>query len=65
MCVYSLRAKERPTVSTPLQWNEVAKALTAGKRLSFDTEEALPRVAKYGDLFRPVLDLKQKLPKAF
>jgi bifunctional non-homologous end joining protein LigD len=50
-------------VSTPLQWSEVEKAVKAGKRLSFDTEEALERVAKLGDLFEPVLKLKQKLPK--
>ncbi len=62
--VYSLRAKERPTVSTPITWEEVEMTLKkkdAG-RLIFDTEAVLKRVAKNGDLFAPVLTLKQKLP---
>ena len=62
--VYSLRAKERPTVSTPVTWEEVAGALKKkdAKRLTFDTEAVLKRVTKMGDLFAPVLSLKQKLP---
>jgi bifunctional non-homologous end joining protein LigD len=62
--VYSLRAKERPTVSTPVTWDEVAatvKKKRAGQMV-FDSEETLKRVEKYGDLFAPVLKLKQKLP---
>jgi bifunctional non-homologous end joining protein LigD len=64
VCVYSLRAKERPTVSTPLAWSEVTAALRAkeGGRLVFDSGEVLNRVAKKGDLFAPLADLKQKLP---
>ncbi len=62
--VYSLRAKERPTVSTPVKWSEVATALKKGEpeRLSFEAEAVLQRVEKLGDLFKPVLTLKQKLP---
>jgi bifunctional non-homologous end joining protein LigD len=62
--VYSLRAKERPTVSTPVTWDEVATTLKKKKAelLSFDTEAVLKRVAEYGDLFAPVLQVKQKLP---
>jgi bifunctional non-homologous end joining protein LigD len=62
--VYSLRARERPTVSTPVTWEEVAGALKKkdGKRLTFDTEAVLKRVTRMGDLFAPVLSLKQKLP---
>jgi len=60
--VYSLRAKERPTASTPLTWAEVKKAVKAKKKLSFEAGEVLKRVAKLGDLFEPVLTLKQKLP---
>lgn len=60
--VYSLRAKDHPTVSTPVTWNEVEKALKTGKALSFETDEVLARVKKFGDLFEPVLKLKQKLP---
>jgi len=56
---YSLRAKEHPTVSTPVTWEEVAKAL---KPLSFETKDVIKRVEKHGDLFAPVLALKQKLP---
>jgi len=62
--VYSLRAKEQPTVSTPITWDEVEKCLTkkdAGL-LVFSSADALKRVEKFGDLFEPVLKLKQKLP---
>lgn len=61
--VYSLRAKEHPTVSTPVTWNELEKALKKGKELRFEADEVLQRVKKSGDLFAPVLSLKQKLPK--
>jgi bifunctional non-homologous end joining protein LigD len=64
VCVYSLRAKERPTVSTPVAWDEVSKCLKKKEPqlLAFDSEAALKRVEKHGDLFEPVLTLKQKLP---
>jgi len=63
--VYSLRAKEHPTVSTPITWGEVEAALKRknGKQLQFEADEVLERVQKLGDLFAPVLTLKQKLPK--
>jgi bifunctional non-homologous end joining protein LigD len=63
-CVYSLRARERPTVSTPVRWEEVEAALEAGdaERLVFDANAVLERVSEDGDLFAPVLDQKQKLP---
>ncbi len=63
--VYSLRAKERPTVSTPVTWKEVETALKKKKAelLVFDAGEVLERVEKMGDLFEPVNKLKQKLPK--
>lgn len=60
--VYSLRARERPTVSTPLTWEEVARALKRKKPLRFEPDEVLKRVKKMGDLFAPVLERKQKLP---
>jgi len=65
VCVYSLRAKERPTVSTPVQWKEVESCLEAGNPnlLAFDAAQVLDRVKKHGDLFAPVLKLKQKLPR--
>jgi bifunctional non-homologous end joining protein LigD len=64
VCVYSLRAKERPTVSTPVTWDEVEQCLKKkdAKRLVFLYDETLRRVEKFGDLFEPVLKLKQKLP---
>ena len=63
--VYSLRAKDHPTVSTPITWDEVAAALKRknGKQLKFEAGDVLKRVQKRGDLFAPVLTLKQKLPK--
>ena len=65
VCVYSLRAKERPTVSTPLTWDEVESAYDAGDvdALVFEADEVLERVDEHGDLFEPVLTLKQRLPK--
>jgi bifunctional non-homologous end joining protein LigD len=64
VCVYSLRAKERPTVSTPLEWAEVEAALAAGEAeaLSFDHAAALERVEAKGDLFAPLLSEEQQLP---
>jgi bifunctional non-homologous end joining protein LigD len=63
--VYSLRAKRRPTVSTPVTWNEVAEALKrkGSAVLTFEYDDVLKRVGKLGDLFSPVLELKQKLPR--
>jgi bifunctional non-homologous end joining protein LigD len=63
--VYSLRARERPTVSTPVTWDEVSRTLKkkdAGL-LVFEADAVLKRVDKMGDLFAPLLTLKQKLPK--
>ncbi|WP_395746105.1 non-homologous end-joining DNA ligase [Prosthecobacter sp.] len=62
VCAYSLRAKDHPTVSTPVTWDEVAAAVKRKKKLSFEAKEVLQRVKKHGDLFAPVLTLKQKLP---
>jgi len=65
ICVYSLRAKEHPTVSTPVSWEEVARCLATENpdALVFTAEQVLKRTDKAGDLFEPVLKLKQKLPK--
>lgn len=62
--VYSLRARERPTVSTPLEWPEVSSVLRSkdAARLVFEAQDAVERVKKKGDLFAPLLTLKQKLP---
>ena len=58
--VYSLRARERPTVSTPLSWDEVEEG--DPDALVFEAEDVLARVDEHGDLFAPVADLEQRLP---
>jgi bifunctional non-homologous end joining protein LigD len=62
--VYSLRAREHPTVSTPVSWQEVEQCLRENnpELLVFTSDQVLQRVKKLGDLFDPVLKLKQKLP---
>jgi bifunctional non-homologous end joining protein LigD len=62
--VYSGRARERPTVSTPVTWEEVARCREAGgeRMLTFEVDEVLARAGEQGDLFAPVLSLKQELP---
>jgi bifunctional non-homologous end joining protein LigD len=64
IAVYSLRARERPTVSTPVSWKEVERALDRddADRLVFEAAEVLKRIDRHGDLFAPVLELKQTLP---
>jgi bifunctional non-homologous end joining protein LigD len=65
VCVYSLRAKARPMVSTPVDWAEVEQALDAEDPgvLAFDSEAALARVDERGDLFADVLAREQSLPR--
>ena len=65
VCVYSLRAKARPTVSMPVTWDEVAHCAETGDKdsITFDAGQAIERVNDVGDLFAPVLTVKQKLPK--
>jgi len=62
--VYSLRAREHPTVSTPVSWDEVERALKKkdASLLVFEAPQVLERVKKMGDLHKPVLQMKQKLP---
>jgi bifunctional non-homologous end joining protein LigD len=62
--VYSLRARERPFVSFPLEWREVEEADKQGRAegLQVTHAEALERVRAKGDLFREVLEKEQKLP---
>ncbi len=64
VAVYSLRARERPTVSTPLEWEEVERAAERDdpEALSFEPSEVLDRVEERGDLFASVLELEQELP---
>ena len=64
VCAYSLRAQEEPTVSTPLEWDEVETACRAGDAdaLRFTAGDVLARVEKRSDLFAEAVSLKQKLP---
>jgi bifunctional non-homologous end joining protein LigD len=64
VCVYSLRAGEKPTVSFPLTWKELEDLAGQGdpEKLQVTHSEAVSRVEKKGDLFREVLVKKQKLP---
>jgi bifunctional non-homologous end joining protein LigD len=64
VAVYSLRAREHPTVSTPLKWEEVESAIKKkdASLLVFEAPQVVSRFEKLGDLFEPVLELKQKLP---
>lgn len=64
IAVYSLRARERPTVSTPVGWEEVADAAENddADSLVFEAGEVLERIDRHGDLFAPVLELEQALP---
>jgi bifunctional non-homologous end joining protein LigD len=65
IAVYSLRARERPTVSTPVGWDEVEATLGSGDAagLAFEAGDVLERIEKRGDLFAPVLELQQELPE--
>jgi bifunctional non-homologous end joining protein LigD len=63
--VYSLRARERPTVSTPLEWDEIEEALSRedADLLVFEADDVLERAEQHGDLFAPVAALEQTLPE--
>jgi bifunctional non-homologous end joining protein LigD len=58
VCVYSLRARERPTVSTPVRWEE----LEHPDALVFEASDVLERIEEHGDLYAPVVELQQELP---
>ena len=61
---YSLRAATAPSASAPVRWEELEHAVAAGRRdqLVFGPGAMLQRVEELGDVFRPVLELKQRLP---
>jgi bifunctional non-homologous end joining protein LigD len=65
VCVYSLRAREQPTVSAPLTWDEVDEQHRSGdpQRFALTADAVLARVADGGDVFAPVLGLEQSLPR--
>ena len=60
---YSLRAADAPYVSSPVGWEEVEAAADGVHGLRFEPHDVLERVHNKGDLFRPVLELRQRLPK--
>ena len=64
IAVYSLRARERPTASTPVTWDEVEQVADSGdgSTLVFEADAVLDRIEQHGDLFAPVLELEQDLP---
>ena len=64
VCVYSLRAREKPTASTPVTWEEVERCWKKKdpKLLVFEAAQVIDRCEKYGDLFADVEKLRQKLP---
>jgi bifunctional non-homologous end joining protein LigD len=63
VAVYSLRARERPWVSTPVTWDEVSEGAAGKTDLRFEAADVLARIDEHGDLFAPVLELKQSLPR--
>jgi bifunctional non-homologous end joining protein LigD len=65
IAVYSLRARERPTASTPIKWEEVEAVAEDGdaSTLVFEADAVVDRVQRHGDLFAPVLELEQELPE--
>lgn len=64
ICVYSLRAREKPIVSFPFAWRELEKLAEQDdpKKLDVLYSEAVYRAEKHGDLFSDLLAKKQKLP---
>jgi bifunctional non-homologous end joining protein LigD len=64
VAVYSVRALDRPSVSTPITWDELEKARSTGDAslLRFEPQQVLDRVAEFGDLHAPVLEVRQELP---
>lgn len=68
VCAYSLRARPRPTASTPLRWEEVEHAAgldadAAAAALTFVADDVRARIAEHGDLFAPVLEVSQDVPQ--
>jgi bifunctional non-homologous end joining protein LigD len=65
VCAYSLRAREHPTVSTPVTWREVSACDRSGDpdSLRFTSARVLERTRRRGDLFAEAATLRQSLPE--
>jgi bifunctional non-homologous end joining protein LigD len=65
IAVYSLRARPRPTASTPVSWEEVEACAENEDpdSLVFEAGAVIERIEDKGDLFAPVLELEQELPE--
>ncbi len=65
VCVYSLRARPRPTVSTPVTWDEVAATAESADpgSLVFEADDVVERVRRLGDLFACLNEVEQTLPR--
>jgi bifunctional non-homologous end joining protein LigD len=50
--VYSVRPKDRPTVSTPLKWSELERGVALD---DFRIDNVPARVRRLGDLFKPLV----------
>ena len=61
---YSLRARPEPTVSTPVTWDEVATCADDEVVLRFEAADVIERVESLGDLFAPVLSVRQRIPNS-
>jgi bifunctional non-homologous end joining protein LigD len=66
VCVYSMRARPVPSVSTPVTWQEVQSVVDGGpvEALGFGPEDVLGRIERFGDLFEPLNAMQQRLPTA-
>jgi bifunctional non-homologous end joining protein LigD len=64
VCAYSLRVADRPTVSTPVSWEEIESALAASDRvaLTFEAPAVLDRISSGVDHYEPSLTVHQELP---
>jgi len=64
VAVYSLRARDEPSASTPVTWEEMEAAASRedAEALRFSPAEVLQRIEEKGDLMAPVLEVSQELP---